>query len=177
MAKAIVFRTRSNEKVYPCPFYPVGSIYISVNSTNPSTYFGGTWEQIKDRFLLACGNSYGNGSTGGNTTHTHSYSHTHSGSASHSHSLSDNGYAKFHHSGSYFWFREIQVSTAWTDTAKAGSISGSTVSTSNSWGTALGGTTDSASVSITTSSQSTSTTGSSSNLPPYLAVYVWKRVS
>ena len=37
--------------------YPVGSIYMSTNSTNPSTLFGGTWKQIKDRFLLACGDS------------------------------------------------------------------------------------------------------------------------
>ena len=45
--------------------YPVGSIYLSVVATNPSQLFGGTWEQIKDRFLLACGDIYSNGSTGG----------------------------------------------------------------------------------------------------------------
>lgn len=38
--------------------YPIGSLYLSVNSTNPSTLFGGTWEQIKDRFLLATGDTY-----------------------------------------------------------------------------------------------------------------------
>lgn len=50
--------------------YPVGSIYLSVNAVNPSTLFGGTWEQIKDTFLLACGDNYVNGSTGGEATHT-----------------------------------------------------------------------------------------------------------
>lgn len=45
--------------------YPIGSIYMSVNNVNPSTIFGGTWEQIKDRFLLACGDTYNNGATGG----------------------------------------------------------------------------------------------------------------
>lgn len=37
--------------------YPVGSIYISVNSTNPSVYFGGSWEQIQGRFLVGCGSN------------------------------------------------------------------------------------------------------------------------
>lgn len=32
--------------------YPVGSIYTSANPTHPSTLFGGTWVQIKGRFLL-----------------------------------------------------------------------------------------------------------------------------
>lgn len=45
--------------------YPVGSVYISTNSTNPGNLFGGSWSQIKDSFLLACGNSYANGEVGG----------------------------------------------------------------------------------------------------------------
>ncbi len=45
--------------------YPVGSIYMSVNSTSPSTLFGGTWVQLKDRFLLGAGDTYTNGKTGG----------------------------------------------------------------------------------------------------------------
>ena len=51
--------------------YPVGSIYISVNSINPNSLFGfGTWEQIKDKFLLAAGDIHGAGETGGEETHT-----------------------------------------------------------------------------------------------------------
>ena len=50
--------------------YPVGAIYVSVNSTNPKTLFGGTWVQIKDRFLLAAGTTYKAGATGGEATHT-----------------------------------------------------------------------------------------------------------
>lgn len=50
--------------------YPVGSIYMSVNSTNPKTLFGGTWVQIKDRFLLAAGTTHKAGATGGEAAHT-----------------------------------------------------------------------------------------------------------
>ena len=67
--------------------YPVGAVYISLNSTNPGTLFGGTWKQIKGRFLLAVGantvnpdNPYGSlnanainrpvGEQGGEVTHT-----------------------------------------------------------------------------------------------------------
>lgn len=45
--------------------YPVGSIYISVTDTPPDSLFGGTWERIADTFLLASGESYPPGSTGG----------------------------------------------------------------------------------------------------------------
>ena len=50
--------------------YPVGSIYMNVNSTNPGTLFGGTWEQIQGRFLLGMSSSYPAGSQGGEITHT-----------------------------------------------------------------------------------------------------------
>ena len=50
--------------------YPVGSIYMSVNSTNPGTLFGGTWVQLQNRFLLGAGSSYSNGATGGSATVT-----------------------------------------------------------------------------------------------------------
>lgn len=49
--------------------YPVGSIYMSVNSTNPKNLFGGTWEQIQGKFLFGMDSSYPAGSTGGEITH------------------------------------------------------------------------------------------------------------
>lgn len=50
--------------------YPIGSFYISANNTDPSELFGGEWEQIKDRFLLASGDVYSGGTTGGAAEHT-----------------------------------------------------------------------------------------------------------
>ena len=59
------------EQNYLNYMYPVGSIYISVGSTSPAVLFGGTWEQIEDRFLLAKGSTYTTlEATGGEATHT-----------------------------------------------------------------------------------------------------------
>lgn len=50
--------------------YPVGSLYLSAADTDPGVLFGGTWERIRDRFLLAAGTAYGAGTTGGEAVHT-----------------------------------------------------------------------------------------------------------
>ena len=49
--------------------YPIGSVYMSFNNVSPATFFGGTWEQIKDKFLLAVGDTYTAGQSGGEATH------------------------------------------------------------------------------------------------------------
>lgn len=62
--------------------YPVGSVYISFNSADPSTLFGGTWQRLKDTFLLVNGDRYAPNTTGGSATKTIGVnnlpSHTHS---------------------------------------------------------------------------------------------------
>ena len=50
--------------------YPVGSIYLSYNHTAPETLFGGVWERIAGRFLLAADEGDTIGETGGEREHT-----------------------------------------------------------------------------------------------------------
>ena len=54
----------------PLAVYPVGALYISIESTSPASLFGGTWEQLEDRFLIGAGSSYAAGGTGGRTSVT-----------------------------------------------------------------------------------------------------------
>ena len=78
--------------------HPIGSLYWSSKDTNPNLLFGGTWTRIKDKFILAAGDTYTNGATGGSASAqltvsnlpSHSHSFTPSGSvsvSSHTHGL------------------------------------------------------------------------------------------
>ena len=66
----------------PLDAYPVGAYYISSNPTSPATLFGGTWERVQDRMILAAGSTYVAGGLGGSATKTISVanmpSHNHS---------------------------------------------------------------------------------------------------
>ena len=53
--------------------HPVGSIFLSTDGTEPAELYGGTWEQIKDVFLLGASDTYPAGSTGGSASHYHDY--------------------------------------------------------------------------------------------------------
>ena len=79
--------------------YPVGSLYWSSNNTNPSQLFGGTWSQIKDKFILSAGDTYKNNDIGGSATVTLTVnqipSHTHTG-PSHTHSFTPSGTVSSH---------------------------------------------------------------------------------
>ena len=54
--------TGSEEKWLADLRYPVGAIYLSVESTSPALLLGGTWVEIEDQILLTAGNNYTAGS-------------------------------------------------------------------------------------------------------------------
>lgn len=130
--------------------YPVGSVYMSVNNVSPQTFFGGTWEQIKDTFLLAAGATYAAGATGGSATHKLSVSEL----PVHGHNVGESGNT----SNVYTTNKSFITSGAYAAkvTTDHGYIDDSS----------------------TTYRLVTSNVGSGAehnNMPPYLAVYVWKR--
>lgn len=102
--KSIQLKDISGNKYYVHPYYPIGAIYLSVSDTNPSQWFGGTWELIaQGRTLVGVDTTQTEFNTvkktGGEKTHkltvaelashTHKFtgsSHTHSVGA-HSHGL------------------------------------------------------------------------------------------
>jgi len=139
------FKDKIGNIFYPTPYLPIGFVYISVNNINPGTIFGGTWEQIKDRFLLSAGSTYTAGSTGGEATHTLTANempiHTHT------EALPDTWNIKY----------TKGTVNGYVSDSTNGAYAGQPYSSNYATGSAGGG-------------------AAHNNMPPYLTVYMWKRV-
>lgn len=138
-------------KSYLKTIYPVGYVYISTADTDPGTLFGGTWERIQDRFLLASGKTYAAGSTGGEASHVLVINEI----PTHDHRLPGHVW-NWGGQGGCTVYAEGAIAAAGTSTP------GNNLSTKqNEW-------------------VATNTSGGSeahNNMPPYLAVYVWQRTA
>jgi hypothetical protein len=136
--------------------YPVGSLYLSVGSTSPAVLFGGTWEQIKDRFLLSAGDVYAAGSTGGAASHDHTTGNC---------TLNINQIPSHAHG--------IHI---YQSSAKGNSVVWGGNSTTSGHTTLSGGP---AAVNANGGGQAHNhgKTGAADSMPPYLAVYIWKRTA
>ena len=142
--------------------YPVGSIYLSVNNTNPKNLFGGTWVAWgSGRVPVGVNTSDSSFSsvekTGGSKTHTLTTSempsHTHAQNA-HTHS------ARY----------RVSSNIAWGST-------GSMVLRRNESGDAYDGTDTDAALSTTAVNQNTGGDSAHNNLQPYITCYMWKRTA
>lgn len=113
--------------------YPIGSIYISASSATPGSLFGGTWEQIKDVFLLSAGNTYHAGLTGGSA---------------------DAVVVEHKHTFPTLVASELGTNYTYSPTANNYSEIRQTAET-----------------------YATGVSGVGKNMPPYLVVYMWKRIA
>ena len=171
--------------------YPVGSIYISTSSTNPSTIYGGTWERYgQGKTLVGLNESETEFSTinktGGEKTHTLTIDEM----PSHNHGIpsltgSTNTTGEHNHLSYY-----VYGYTGWTGDIPSGNYgfiynsdaiqnpsSAGITGLSSSRYSGLGG---SHNHTLTTDKSTTNSTGGSqphNNLQPYITVYMWKRVS
>lgn len=118
--------------------HPVGSIYQSTVATSPEELFGGTWEQVKDVFLLAAGDSHAAGATGGEEEHILTAAEM----ANHTHGYDYTGQSDATGTGAIKIVSPGSTANAYTGKA-----------TSNCGGQAH------------------------NNMPPYLAVYTWRRTA
>ena len=144
--------------------YPVGSIYMSVNNTNPSILFGGTWTQIQDRFLLAAGSTYNVETTGGSASSVHSHNYgTQFGAYYGDVSLEGNTNAGLlnYDSNNNITIQSHGDSLGTIAQTYNGGNTGTTVSRTSARYRTI----------ANTSYSSTST------IPPYFTVYVWKRTA
>lgn len=154
--------------------YPVGSLYFSVNNTDPGTLFGGVWQRIEDTFLLCAGSTYAAGTTGGAASTT-------SGEPSNNISGStaitvDQMPSHNHEMPSWMWAVSSYFNTGTHNIGVSGNRTGNAITYNDNrtsqeqWVTSTG----SGQGHTHTLSSHTHTV---STMPPYLSIYVWKRTA
>jgi microcystin-dependent protein len=167
--------------------WPIGSVYISVNSTNPSTYFGGTWIKIaQGRTLVGEGTIVANndnwcgtvnagsfvayaGNMGGEVTHKITTSEM----PSHTHYFLTNVGGHHRHEIAYYSAGAGAASN--NDFIGNSGMGWSTNYRLNEWLTYAGNNKSAHQHDGTTNS--TGGGGNHNNLMPYLVVYIWKRTA
>lgn len=165
--------------------YPIGSIYMNINNISPATFLGGTWEQIQDTFLMAAGTTYAAGTNGGTASVNFTPKGSNTGTAltvaqipSHYHRQNldyGNGYVR--PSGDTTYTSSATENTTVTNgTFKCftGTLSQVSASDSAPLYPIITGTTGSGSTHTHTF---TGTSQTIPTLPPYLSVYIWKRIA
>ena len=168
--------------------YPVGSIYTSINDADPAMLFGGTWEQISGKFLLSADSAHAAGTTGGAASHTltaaelpsHAHSlnnHTHTVPA-HTHSASTASAGA--HTHNVPRWQQATPTAGGEGRLAQGSIDSSYVTSKAGAHTHAVTVASKPAFATTGASGNTGNTGSGtafSTMPPYLAVYMWKRTA
>jgi len=143
--------------------YPVGTLYWSKKSTDPGTLFGGTWTRVKDKFILAAGDSYAVGATGGEATHkltvnempTHNHTASTNNTGAHYHQLGQDG-----GSGDKTW-DSIDIFADKNNTAPEYKVE----------------TTTNGAHSHTVTVNNTGGNTAHNNMPPYVTYYCWERTA
>ena len=148
--------------------YPVGSIYMSVNNVSPQIFLGGEWEQIEDTFLLSAGSKHTAGSTGGEESHILSVAE----SPSHTHTR-----GTMNITGNTQSFYHYIPNTGGDGCFVTKSREGGGVTVGSSTYTGCGTATFDASRNWTGETSSVGNNQPHNNMPPYLTVYMWKRIS
>ena len=146
--------------------YPVGAIYISYTNVNPSNIFGGTWEEITGKFLLARDSSHEAQSTGGEAAHTLTTNEV----PAHTHTR-----GTMNITGVVGPLDDYSHTTLSGVFYNAGTVAyDATSSNTNGGGWKLG---FDASRSWTGETSSVGEGTAHNNMPPYLTVYMYRRIS
>lgn len=156
--------------------YPVGSIYMSVSATNPSTYFGGTWVAWgSGRVPVGINTSDSNFSTVEKTGGASTVTLTTSQMPSHTHTFTGSS-ATTNSKGAHTHDLKL-TKTAWSGSSSSRVVVDSTDYTAltNDATTSAGAHTHT--LTAKGSNANTGGGGAHTNLQPYITCYMWKRTA